>query len=267
MNKAANQPTSSSPQQKEKLLFEYPLKENIRGFLRLESLFTQFERNRLAVHSDNHLHALKLFFEILEILERGDTRSELIKELTRLSTMFETLRKSPEVDVAKLDNFLKQVTQLYQWVIKYQGKFGDKLRKEPFIETVKHRASIPGGTCTFDCPDLFLFLSQPHDIRQNQLNGWLEDIRGVKTSIEVILRIMRDSGHWHSKVAPLGSFLIETNEQPVQLLRLKLDQSDNLFPEFSCGKHRSNIHFMRFNQQHRKVPVQKEIGFELACCY
>ena len=82
----------------EGLIFEYPLREQVRSFLRLESLFVQFDRNRLAIHSDNHLHALKLLFEILEILERGDTRAELTKELARLSESFVKLKQYPNVN-------------------------------------------------------------------------------------------------------------------------------------------------------------------------
>lgn len=250
----------------ELLLFEYPLKENIRGFLRLETLFKHFARNSQSSHSENHLHALKIFFEILEILERGDTRSELIKELARLREQFSVLTQNPEVDLAKLENFLKQIKQLHSWVLSYNGKFGDKIRKDPFIEAVKYRSSIPGGTCQFDCPDLFLFLNEPLEVKQKQFKLWLDDIKGVKTSIEVILRIVRDSGQWRGESAPMGSFIIETTETPLQLLRLRIDSASKIFPEFSCGKHRSNIHFMIFNDQHRKVPIQRPISFQLACC-
>lgn len=248
------------------LLFEYPLKEHIRGFLRLETLFCQFERNRLATHADSHLHALKLFIEILEILERGDTRSELIKELARLSEKFTLLKENPSVDSGKLDNFLNQIEQLHQWVLKYQGKFGEKIRKSPFMDSIKHRLSIPGGACSFDCPDLYLFLNSPHRDRQLKLKTWLNDIKAVKTSIEVILRIIRDSGQWVDKQALLGSFMIDTAENPAQLLRIKINESSGMFPEFSCGKHRSSIHFMQFDDLHKKIPLRDDIDFKLACC-
>ncbi|TQV71378.1 cell division protein ZapD [Aliikangiella marina] len=248
------------------LLYEYPLKENVRGFLRLETLFKHYSRNVKASNGESHLHALKIFFEILEILERGDTRSELIKELARLQDQFSILSKSPDVDLSKLENFLKQIKQLHAWVLNYEGKFGDKIRKDPFIEAVKYRSSIPGGACSFDCPDLFLFLNAPLEERVTQFNSWLEEIKGVKTSIDVILRIIRESGHWTNESAPLGSFMIETTETPLQLLRLKLDAQSKIFPDFSCGRHRSNIHFMVFNEQHRKTPIQRPIAFQLACC-
>ena len=248
------------------LLFEYPLQENIRSYLRLEALFKQFQRNSLATDKDNHFHALKTLFEILEILERGDTRAELIKELARLLDYFHKLEANPEVDTSKLSSFLKKIKQLQQWTNNYQGKFGESIRKHPFIEAVKHRTSIPGGSCSFDCPDLHLFLSKSHNIRQKELISWISDIKGVETGVDVILRLIRDNAHWQRESAPLGSFILETSEHPLKLIRIKnIDQSE-IFPEFSCGKHRSSIHFMTFNSQHKKIPLSEKVNFELACC-
>ena len=164
-------------------MFEYPLQECVRGYLRLEFLFNQYKRNCLSTNQDNHFHALKILFEILEILERGDTRSELIKELSRLTEYFQTLSQNPQVDGSKLKNFLSQINQLNQWINRYQGKFGEPIRKDPFIESVKGRNAIPGGTCQFDCPDLFLFLNKHHEERKAQLYNWISNIKGVETVI------------------------------------------------------------------------------------
>jgi cell division protein ZapD len=248
-------------------LFEYPVQGNIRSFLRLESLFIQFQRNCRSKSQDNHFHALKLFFEILEILERGDTRSELIKELSRLLNYFQTLEANPDVDSSKLLTFLKQIKQLHHWTHNYEGRFGESIRKHHFIGSVKHRTSIPGGSCRFDCPELYLFLDKSPEARQRELVRWNSDIKGVETSVQVILRLIRDNGRWSSEQAPMGSFMIETAEQPVKLLRVKKLSLENAFPEFSCGKHRSSIHFMHIDQQYKKKPANSEVEFELACCY
>lgn len=251
----------------ESLIFEYPLKENIRRFLRLESLFKSFKSNTLSLNSENHLHALKYLFEILEMLEAGDSRAELIKELARYIGYFKKLEENPNVEVSKLDHFLRQLSQLHHWTLSYEGKFGDRLRKDPFINSVKQRSSIPGGNCQFDCPDLFLFLNQSHVQRQEKLNQWISDIKGVETSIDVILRLIRDNASWCEQSAPLGNFMLELKETNFKLLRIKLkNNSGNIFPEFSCGKHRSNVHFMCFNDQHKKSPINQPIEFELACC-
>ncbi|MET1254665.1 cell division protein ZapD [Aliikangiella maris] len=258
---------TSNTQTDSTLIFEYPAKPQVRSFLRLESLFKRFERNRLATHPDNHLFALKILLEIVEILEHGDTRSELTKELARLSEQFSILRKNPEVDVKKLDTFLVQINQLKDWVFGYEGRFGEKIRKHPFIENVRYRTSIPGGYCQFDCPELFLFLNKEYSERQQLLLNWLENIKGIKTSVEVILKLLRDTTKWQHQEAPMGTFLIEATDPPFQLIRVKLEKTLHIFPEFSVGKHRSTIIFKSFNQDYKKIPQQKQVPFELACCH
>lgn len=257
---------NAKAQQSDYLLFEYPLKEHVRSFLRLEFLFKRYYRSVSDQRNDGHYLAIQTLLEILDILDRGDTRAELTKELARLSQSFSNFRKNPEVDQNKLDSFLKQIKQLYQWVLNHQGKLGDLLRQDPLLESIKGRFNIPGNGCFFDTANLFLFLNQSLKKKRQQLNHWIEPIKGVKTSIEVVLKIMRDSGEWQTQTAPMGSFLIESPEQPLQLLRVQTKKAENIFPEFSCGKHRSIIHFMQLNDNYKKVPQQKEIVFKLALC-
>ncbi len=250
----------------ELLTFEYPLKESLRNFLRLEFLFNQYEKNVHLTHNDNHIYALKILVDILDLLERGDTRSELIKELGRLSKSFDSFKENPDVDPQKLEVFLKQIKQLYQWILNHQGKLGETVRQDPFIESVKNRFSISNAICSFDSPDLFLFLNQSIEERQEKLINWLSPIEGVRTSIQVILKLLRNSGKWQNQTAPMGSFLIDSQDSSLLLLRVRITKSNGLFPDFSCGKQRSYIHFMQYDNNQRKVPLQQEIAFQLACC-
>jgi len=265
-NQTSNQDSNQENVSQSSLLFEYPLHENIRSYLRLESLFKLFHRNLKSSNKDNHFHALKILLELLEILARGDIRAVLIKELSRLMHYFQALSANPDVDSSKLSNFLQQVKQLHQWTHNYQGKFGESIRNHPFIASVKHRSSVPGGSCSFDCPDLHLFLNRSAELRKTELSHWISDIKGIETSVNVILRLIRDSGQWCPEEAPLGSFMLETSDQSLKLIRIKGVDKEDTFPEFSCGKHRSSIHFMTFNKQHKKSPLNAAIKFELACC-
>jgi cell division protein ZapD len=248
------------------LVFEYPLQENIRSYLRLESLFQQYRRNINATNKDHHLHALKTLLEILEVLERGDIRSELIKELSRLLKHFKNLKQNPEVDSSKLKTFLSQIEQLNHWAHNYQGKFGETTRQSHFIASVKLRSNIPGGNCFFDCPELYLFLNKSIEERKQNFDFWMADIKGINTSVEVILRLIRDSASWQKNTAIAGGFILETPHQSLKLLRIKNISGTNLFPEFSCGKQRSSIHFMTLNQQSKKTPSNFLVDFELSSC-
>jgi len=65
------------------ILFEHPLNEKMRTWLRIEFLVQQLS-NSLPVN--NHTSALHFFRnvgDLLDVLERGEVRTELLKELER----------------------------------------------------------------------------------------------------------------------------------------------------------------------------------------
>jgi len=249
------------------LLFEIPLKENIRSFLRLEFLFRKIRRCMKDDSVNSHLLALKLLFEVIEILERGDTRAELIKEHTRLLTLIRQWADLPDVDHSKLQYTEGQIEKLQKWLNRYPGKFSDRLRKDPLLAIFRHRIATPGGYSNFECPELHLFLESAAEQRQEQFVLWMDLIKGVPTSIDVILRFCRETGQWQQQEAPQGSYFIEHQERMPSLLRIRTKQDDKLFPEISSGKHRTVVHFMKLSAQQQKKPVKRPVSFEVALCY
>jgi cell division protein ZapD len=66
------------------ILFEHPLNEKMRTWLRIEFLIQQ-----LSQHLPVNDHATALHFpqcgDLLDVIERGDVRTELLKELSASS--------------------------------------------------------------------------------------------------------------------------------------------------------------------------------------
>lgn len=65
------------------VFFEHPLNEKMRTWLRIEFLLTQLN-TQLPLH--DHATALHFFrnaSELLDVFERGEIRTELLKELDR----------------------------------------------------------------------------------------------------------------------------------------------------------------------------------------
>ena len=80
------------------LLYEQPLNERMRTFLRLEFLYKQ-----LLYHSDEQSPwasrgAIASLLDIVAILSRGDVRGDVLKELERQLFLLESLRSTHEVD-------------------------------------------------------------------------------------------------------------------------------------------------------------------------
>jgi len=97
------------------IIFEVPLTKQSRSFLRLERVFKEIHQHINIATPSAHFFALKQLFLLLDFFERGDFKAELIKELDREIAYFAKLESNPEVDLSKLDTFIKQLKQLSHW--------------------------------------------------------------------------------------------------------------------------------------------------------
>lgn len=65
------------------VLFEHPLNEKMRTWLRIEFLIQQLTVNLPIVDHAGALHFFRNVSELLDVFERGEVRTELLKELDR----------------------------------------------------------------------------------------------------------------------------------------------------------------------------------------
>ncbi len=248
-------------------IFEYPLTESIRNFLRIEACLKQLE---YLVHesqsSAEHLSALILLLKLLDLLSRTDIKTELIRELEFQQNNFSVLSENPAVDKDKLSTFLKQLKKLHSWAIQTHGRLGDNLRQDPFIELLSKKESFIFCTTNFDMPELERFINLDMSLRQDYLERWLDKLYGLKTSVEVILRLTRELSRFTQVTASMGDYLIEKPEAGISLLRISLTQCSRLFPEVSAGKHRIAIHFFSLSDELTKIKCNDPIEFNYATC-
>ncbi len=87
------------------IIFEHPLNEKMRAWLRIESSLQQLTSQR---HLDSLASSLAFFrtvTELLEVLERGEVRSELLKELERQQAKLKQWAEIPDVDINIVNSF------------------------------------------------------------------------------------------------------------------------------------------------------------------
>ncbi|RDX36276.1 cell division protein ZapD [Kangiella sp. HD9-110m-PIT-SAG07] len=250
----------------ESILYEHPLSEQVRTYLRLEQLFAIQTHLREQESTTCHVTALRNLWEILDCLDRGDIKGELIKELETQKLYFEQLEESPYIDALKLQRFLEQLNQLLDWLGKYRGKFGATLRSDRFIDMLKNRIRMPGGTCSFDLPELHQFLNQSFQYRQECLREWFSHLDGLAQCIKILLRLFRENGDFESVTSKQGVYQSSLSSQSnPQLLRVQLPSDSTYFPEISGSKHYFSIRFIEKVDNELK-PVGDDFNFELAIC-
>lgn len=249
------------------VIYELPLNERIRTFLRLEHLFQQTEFFLEQTSEWSSRVVLDCLLDILTISSRADLKTEITKEIERHSKSLNIIAQNPSIDQQKLNQTLQQLRQLAQTIQNVSGKIGARLIQTDLLKTVSQRISIPGGTCDFDVPVFHHWLKRPEEERLKDLQSWADEFEPFKQAILLLLGFIRLSAHITDKVAESGFYQQPLPQgQPFQMIRVMVDPECPLFAEISGGRHRFSIRFMRPRSLERPVQTEKDIPFKLAVC-
>jgi cell division protein ZapD len=248
--------------------YELPLNERMRTFLRLEFLYTQASYHSELDNAWSSRAAVSSLLEILAITARGDSRSDVLKELERHVNVLKEYQTKTGVDPGRLRSLLSNLLKLREDLSAVGGNFMAPLRDSEFLSAIKHRSAIPGGTCDFDLPDYSYWLSRPAEVRAAEFDSWLALLRPLCDSIAELLWLTRQNAKRKSEIAVGGIFQLQFDrENPCQLVRVTLPPESDLYPEISGSQHRCTIRFLKWTDgTNRPVHVEVDVPFLLTCC-
>jgi cell division protein ZapD len=250
------------------IIFEQPLNERIRTFLRLEFLFKRVDSALTGLSEMDHRDALDAMLSMLSVFERSDLKQELMKEIERLISNLSALENAPGVDRSALEALLADLDQSLDALHIQKSGIGQALRENDFLYGIRQRSSIPGGTCDFDLPAYHFWLQHTApEQRTEQCFTWLKEFHSVRNAVEMSLRLIRGSVGFREETAEDGFFQrsLDTS-QPYQLIRVQIPNTVSYFPEVSGGKHRFTVRFMEFDIKQRPQQAREQISFRLSCC-
>ncbi|HTX04826.1 MAG TPA: cell division protein ZapD [Steroidobacteraceae bacterium] len=250
------------------LFFEQPLNERMRTFLRLDFLYSQaLYHNEMASQWGTRA-AVSSLIDILAIISRGDVRSDALKELERQLTLLGEFQSKPGVDTHRLKSLIANLNRLRGELMNAGIANLQPLRDSEFLNAVKHRSSIPGGTCEFDLPDYLYWLSQPDEARIRAFNQWLTVLRPLCDAVSELIWLTRQNGRTRQETAQGGNFTITFDrENPLQLLRIAVPASMGLYPEVSGSHHRCHVRFLSWKGlSERATQADSDVKFLLTCC-
>jgi cell division protein ZapD len=250
------------------IVYEQPLNERMRTFLRLEFLYIQATYHSESPNPWSARAAVSSLLEILAITARGDSRMDVLKELERQVNVLKEYQSKTGVDPSRLKSLMSNLTKLREDLSSIGGNYMAPLRDSEFLSAIKHRSAIPGGTCDFDLPDYSFWLNRPVEVRAAEFNSWLGLIRPLCDSIAELLWLTRQNTKRKSEVAIGGIFQLQFDrENPCQLVRVTLPAEAGLFPEMSGSQHRCTIRFLNWlDATTRPVHVEVDVPFLLTCC-
>ena len=250
------------------IIYEQPLNERIRTFLRLEYLFDTFSERLESDSIQNTRDGISTLIDISELLSRFDVKSEIIKELEKHGSHLKKLINNPNVDQQQLSPILDDIEYQSHQLHNPDYQPGKIFNSHELIMAVKQRSVITGGGCNFDLPGYHHWLNRSVDDRKQLVDYLYTDLAVIDKSIRLCLMIVRNSSGFSEKVASNGFYqqTLDANS-PAQMLRILLQKNEDCFPEVSAGKHRFSIRFMQIVQpEQRPQKIADDLHFHLGCC-
>lgn len=261
-------PASNVAPQAAQAHYEQPVSERMRTFMRLEFLYRQMLYNSELETNWATRATINGLLEILAILSRGDVRSEVHKELDHQLDVLQRYQSQPGVDSGRLDALVRNLVDSRAEVDAIGTSFLQPLKESDFLNAIKNRSAIPGGTCEFDLPEYSHWLRQPHARRQEDLSIWVGAIRPLCDAVLEALWLIRESAQPVDKLAINGMYQHSMQKDAhCRLLRINLPDNSTLYPEISGSQHRFTVRFLEWSTvDSRAVQTGHDVPFQLSIC-
>lgn len=248
------------------IVYEYPFNERIRTLLRLEDLYEKFVFFLHQEHPLQHHVALSTIFEMLEVAGRADLKSDLLQEIEKQKNILLGFKSNPNVQAERLDEILDELERISAALTASQGKTGQHVRDNEWLMSIRGRTIIPGGACEFDLPSYYAWQQHPAEQRFNDVSNWFLPLQPLFDAINIVLRLLRESGRATKIIAQTGSYQQMLQGKVYQMLRLTLDETLGVIPEISANKYMLWVRFTAQDGDMKPKPVENDVPFELTLC-
>ncbi len=240
--------------------FEHPLNEKTRIYLRVESLLRQ--AHLASGFTDNHQYQLffRALFDMIEIFEQLQLKSELAKDVEKQRLSYRHWVNVEGVDQSALTTLLSEIDVIHSQLMKAE-RFGQALKEDRFLSSIRQRFSLPGGSCCFDLPALHYWLHLPIERKKKDAKKWLDSLKPLSDALSLWLKLTRETGQFKAQIGRAGFFQSDANE--ANILRLHIPMSHGVYPMISGHKNRFAIKFMSFESGQAYT---QDVEFELAVC-
>ena len=248
--------------------YEQPLSERMRTFLRLEFLYQQILYNGDSNADWATRATIATLLDFLAILSRGDVRAEVLKELDHQISALERFQSQPGVDVSRLEALMQNLVTSRDDIVRIGTGYLQPLKDSEFLNAIKHRSAIPGGTCEFDLPEYNHWLRQPIERRREDLEQWIAAIRPICDAVTEVLWLIRQSAQPADRMAINGMYQHNMQKDAnCRLLRVSMPGESRLFPEISGSQHRFTVRFLEWSTiDSRAVQTGHDVPFQLSIC-
>ena len=250
------------------IIFEQPLNERMRLFLRFEDLLARFEHSFAHADPWSAHCAVVALIELHTLINRVDIKRDLLKEIDRIVGSLSRLADNPAVDDKELDKIVINLRTAFDLLHSLEGQPDQHLVENDLFASIRQRSTIPGGTCGFDLPAYHHWLYSGAEARNKLLTALITPFREVGEALGVLLGLVRTSMPSRQQQAHSGFFEKTLDPAiPWQMIRVEMAADSRCFPEISAGRHRFTIRFLEGSGTGaRPRQCKDDVVFRLTCC-
>tara|TARA_B100001996_G_scaffold372882_1_gene349748 strand:+ start:159 stop:914 length:756 start_codon:yes stop_codon:yes gene_type:complete len=247
-------------------IYELPLNERLRTFMRIEFLYNRLNTFRSSKDQWQIRTTIHTLLEIYTILARTDVRREVLADLDRYIIQMQRFQSMPNADNEMATNLLEDLNIIKDKMLNLGIGYLHPLRDDDYISALLHRHTLPGGKAEFDMPRYKFWLEGDSNSVKNDLNEWINIIKPICEGIEKLLWIIRESSEPIGTVANTGQYNHQIGKTAqISLIRVFLENT-SVYPEISGGRHMIAIRFLKRDENGSFIQSEENIEFKLSLC-
>ena len=242
-------------------IYEEPVDERIRKFLKLESYFLKINKHKDIDNSYDSFAALYNLISLYQNLSRAEVKRELIREIDFHKSRYMEYIKIEGSDKIKLNSIMEKQNVILNRLHNLPANYLTELHNdELFQHCAKHYDTLSS--------ELDYWLTRDYTFRCNQINLWQEIIKPIENSVYFCLDILRKSSETREECAKSGMHIFKLDpDKKVRMLRITMHSDNYFFPRVSVGPQRATISFMTLNDSNKFIQLKDDITFVIDLCY
>ena len=251
---------------KEYIIYEQPVAENIRNFLKCEYLFEKFNAALLQEDLWGVKSSISTLLEMSDFIMRINLKIELLKDLKKCTLYIKTLTNDSNVNIIELDDYISKIEAAINMINNINESPSKLIVNNEFLMQINNKIHIPAGDNFFDMPAYLNFLSSSKSSIIENINIWYEPFSPLISASKLILNIRRNTSDFLLRTSSKSYFeqKIDKNSR-VDLVRIKLLKNDNIYPVISVNRQNISVIFKNsYGRDKLSKPITEDNEFSLS---
>ncbi len=252
------------------ILYEFPLRDSTRLFLRLEVLGEQLQHAAGHRGAESNRSAAHAVLGALDLVFREDLRAHLLQQVYHLQRNYQILRAREDIRQDGLHAILEELEEFRQELAGLKSSEVRTLRFDPLISSLRQRDSVTDAAMAVDLPMYQWWLHSGAERCKDDIKRWTETFEPLMDANRKFLTLLRQRGEYRDCEAQKGGFTASiTLGHELWMVRIAIPTDTPCFPQVSGTSDSGKVH-VRFMQtpsgKDAPEPYRDDFAFKLAVC-